>query len=69
MCSIISCGPVAQLSPITSRSYAPSAVSAAPISLPSNMVPLLSMVTWAMRGRRRPAAAMASWQPTIAALA
>ena len=53
-CSLISAGPVAQLRPIMSIPSGSSAVSAAPISLPSSMVPVVSTVTWVMIGIRRP---------------
>ena len=45
-----------------------SAVSAAPMSDPSSIVPVVSMVTCEMIGNRRPAAAMPSWHPRTAAL-
>ncbi len=45
-----------------------SAVSAAPISEPSSMVPVVSTVTWAITGSCRPAAAIARLQPITAAL-
>ena len=44
------------------------AVRAAPMSEPSSMVPVVSMVTWEMIGSRRPAAAIPSWHPSTAAL-
>ncbi len=53
-CSCISDGPVAQLSPKTSGRRAPSAVRAAPISEPSSMVPVCSIVTWSWSGTWRP---------------
>ena len=46
-----------------------SAVSAAPISLPSSMEPVVSMVTWAISGRSLAAAAIARRAPMIAAFA
>ena len=46
-----------------------SAVRAAPISLPSSMAPVVSMVTWAMSGSWAPAAVIARRAPMIAALA
>ncbi len=46
-----------------------SAVSAAPISLPSSMAPVVSMVTWAMSGSSAAAAVIARRAPMIAALA
>ena len=48
-------GPVAQFSPIRSMPSGSSAVSAAPISEPSSMVPVVSTVTCTMIGRSRPA--------------
>ena len=68
-CSLISVGPVAQLSPSTSIPSGSSAVSAAPISVPSSMVPVVSTVTWTIRGRSLPAASSARRLPMIAALA
>ena len=68
-CSCISDGPVAQLSPKTSGRRAPSAVRAAPISEPSSMVPVCSIVTWSWSGTWRPTAAMARRAPMTAALA
>ena len=72
-CSLISAGPVAQLSPITSMPSGSSAVSAAPISEPSSIVPVVSMVTWAISMMSAPAwaaqAVIARRAPTIAALA
>ena len=49
-CSLISAGPVAQFRPIMSMPSGSTAVSAAPISLPSSIVPVVSTVTWAMTG-------------------
>ncbi len=68
-CSVISRGPVAQLSPITSGRMGSRAVRAAPISLPTSIRPVVSMVTWTMRGTSRPAEAMARRQAMSAALA
>ena len=57
-------GPVAQLSPMKSMPSGSRAVSAAPISVPSSMVPVVSTVTWHEQryvgaGRRdRPAGAV-----------
>jgi hypothetical protein len=60
MCSLISCGPVAQLSPITSTSGKASiAVTAAAMSVPISIVPVVSMVTWHISGTRRPVASKA----------
>ena len=47
-CSLISPGPVAQFSPIMSMPSGSRAVSAAAISVPSSIAPVVSMVTWAM---------------------
>ena len=58
-CSVISAGPVAQFMPITSGRIASSAVSAAPISEPTSMRPVVSTVTCSMIGTVRPSAAMA----------
>ena len=52
-CSTICSGPVAQLMPITSTvSSASSVVSAQAISEPSSIVPVVSIVTLAITGRR-----------------
>ena len=67
--SNISDGPVAQLRPITSTSIACRATRAAPISVPGNMVPVSSMVTWHWIGSRTPAPFMARRAPLMAALA
>ncbi len=67
-CSDISAGPVAQFSPITSMPSGSSAVSAAPISLPSSIVPVVSTVTWVISGIRRPSSAIARLTPSTAAL-
>ena len=45
------------------------AVSAAPISLPSSMVPVVSTVTWHISGASEPADFSARLAPMIAALA
>ena len=50
MCSVISRGPVAQLRPRMSGFRAMSDVRAAPISEPSSMRPVVSMVTWVWMG-------------------
>ena len=62
-CSLISAGPVAQFSPIMSTPSGASAVSAAPISEPSSMVPVVSTVTWAKIGSATPASASARLAP------
>ncbi len=59
---------MAQFSPIMSMPSGSRAVSAAPMSDPRSMVPVVSIVTWQMIGSRRPAAAIPSWQPMTAAL-
>ena len=46
-----------------------STASAAPISLPSSMAPVVSIVTWAISGTWRPAAVIARRVPMTAALA
>ncbi len=68
-CSLISSGPVAQFSPIRSMPSGSSAVRAAPISLPSSIVPVVSTVTWVTIGMRRPDRSIARRLPTIAAFA
>ena len=45
-----------------------SEVSAAPISVPSSMVPVVSTVTCTMSGRSRPASSRARFAPSVAAL-
>ena len=67
-CSVISVGPVAQLSPMTSGRSASSAVSAAPISEPTSSRPVVSTVTCTMIGTSIPAVAIARRAPMIAAL-
>ena len=52
-------GPVAQFMPITSGCIASSAVSAAPISVPTSMRPVVSTVTCTMIGSSTPAARIA----------
>ena len=49
-CSLISAGPVEQFSPMRSTPSASSAVSAAPISEPSSIVPVVSTATCATTG-------------------
>jgi hypothetical protein len=66
--SYISTGPVAQLRPMTSMPSVLSAVMAAPISVPGNMRPVISMVTWAWIGTMRPWRTIARWHAAIAAL-
>ena len=48
-CSLISAGPVAQLRPIKSTRRGANALSAAPISDPRSMVPVVSTVTCAIK--------------------
>ena len=67
-CSLISAGPVAQFSPIPSMPSAAIEVSAAPISLPSSSVPVVSTVTWTISGSSTPAAAIARLAPSTADL-
>jgi len=62
-------GPVAQFSPMTSRPSGSSAARAAPISLPSSMAPVVSMVTEAISTTCAPAADIARLVPITAALA
>ena len=68
-CSLISAGPVEQFSPMRSTPSASSAVSAAPISEPSSIVPVVSTATCATIGTRRPSSAIARRTPRMAALA
>ena len=68
-CSLISSGPVAQFSPRTSIPNGSSAVRAAPISLPSSIVPVVSTVTWHISAASDPAAFSARFAPITAALA
>ena len=68
-CSVISRGPVAQLRPMTSGRRASSEVRAAPISVPTSIRPVVSIVTWTISGRSLLALAMARRQAMIAALA
>ena len=67
-CSCISAGPVAQLMPSTSGRIAPSDTRAAPISLPTSIRPVVSIVTWTCSGTARPADFIARRQAIIAAL-
>ena len=66
-CSLISAGPVAQLSPTRSTPSGTRLVTAASVSVPSSIVPCSSMVTWAMTAARSPVAASARLAPTTAA--
>ena len=54
---------------MTSGCIASSAVTAAPISVPTSMRPVVSTVTCTMIGSSTPAAAIARRAPLIAALA
>ncbi len=67
-CSLISAGPVAQLRPIMSIPRGSRAVSAAPISLPISIVPVVSTVTSTKIGSLIPVSTMACLQPLMAAL-
>ena len=67
-CSLISAGPVAQFNPIASTPSGSSAVSAAPISLPMSIVPVVSTVTSTKIGRRMPRLTIACLHPLTAAL-
>ena len=60
-------GPVAQFSPIPSKSNGASAVSAAPISLPTSICPVVSSVTVQKIGSAIPSSRQASLQAMIAA--
>ncbi len=68
-CSLISAGPVAQFNPMKSMPSGSSAVSAAAISVPSSIVPVVSTVTWQNSGRSAPASASARRAPITAAFA
>ena len=68
-CSLISAGPVAQFMPMRSTSKAASELSAAPISEPSNIVPVVSTVTWAINTMSRSHFSRAARAPLTAALA
>ena len=67
-CSLISAGPVAQFRPIMSMPSGSSVVSAAAISLPISMVPVVSTVTSTKIGSRMPVSAIACLHPLTAAL-
>ena len=60
---------MAQFSPIMSMPSGSSAVSAAPISLPSSIAPVVSIVTCAMTSASGASSATARLAPTMAALA
>ena len=66
-CSCISAGPVAQLMPSTSGRIAATETSAAPISEPTSIRPVVSIVTWTCSGTSRPIERIARRQATIAA--
>ncbi len=65
--SLISTGPVAQLSPTTSTCMASSTVNAALISVPGSIRPVSSIVTCACNGTMRSRATMARRAPLMAA--
>ena len=67
-CSLISAGPVAQLRPIMSMPSGSRVVSAAAISLPMSIVPVVSTVTSTKIGSRMPVSTIACLQPLTAAL-
>ena len=67
-CSLISCGPVAQFSPISGTSSAWITVAAAAMSGPTSSVPVVSTVTCTKIGVSLPAAARAILAPFTAAL-
>jgi hypothetical protein len=60
---------VAQFSPMKSMPIGSRAVSAAAISVPSSIVPVVSTVTWQNSGRSAPASASARRAPITAAFA
>ena len=68
-CSLISAGPVAQFRPIRSIFSGSNAFKAAPISEPSNIVPVASTVTCAIKTISRGHFSIASRAPLIAAFA
>ena len=68
MCSFICSGPVAQLSPSTSIGNGSRIATTAAISEPTNIVPVVSIVTLTINGRRWPVLAKASSMPCRAAL-
>jgi hypothetical protein len=67
-CSAISCGPVAQFSPISGTSSASITVAAAAISGPTSSVPVVSTVTWTKIGVSVPASLRATLAALTAAL-
>ena len=68
MCSFICSGPVAQLRPSTSIAKGSRIATTAAMSEPTSIVPVVSIVTDTMIGRRWPLAAKASSIPCRAAL-
>ena len=68
-CSLISAGPVAQFKPIRSIPSGASAFKAALISEPSNMVPVVSTVTCAIKTISRSDLSITERAPFTAALA
>ena len=67
-CSAISCGPVAQFSPMSGTSSAWTTAAAAPMSGPTSRVPVVSTVTWTKIGVSVPASARAILTAFTAAL-
>ena len=67
-CSAISCGPVAQFSPISGTSSAWTTAAAAAMSGPTSSVPVVSTVTCTKIGMSLPASARAILAPFTAAL-
>ena len=68
MCSAISRGPVAQFIPSAASGNADSAAMTAGISVPTSIVPVVSIVTCAMSGTLRPSSCIASSIAWIAIL-
>ncbi|MQY11596.1 hypothetical protein SRB5_17150 [Streptomyces sp. RB5] len=65
-CSLISAGPVEQFSPIRSMPSGSRAVSAAPISEPSSIVPVVSNASEQISGTSEPSASIARRAPRSA---
>jgi hypothetical protein len=68
MWSVMNSGPVAQLSPIESRSAWATEESSASAFWPASMVPIGSMVPETMTGILRPVSRSSCWMPSSAAL-
>ena len=68
MCSFICSGPVAQFSPSTSIGKGSRIDTTAAMSEPTNMVPVASIVTLTISGRRWPVLLKAASMPCSAAL-